>query len=63
MKEPTIKIAATGRIEPERIPQYVAQNIAQAALSGILRAYNDPIIRADYERWKAERKAREGVKA
>ena len=59
-REPTLKITTTGRIETERIPAHVAENLAQTALRGILRAYNDPAIRADYERWMAQR---EGVRA
>ena len=54
-KEPAVRVTATGGIEPERIPAYVAENLAQVALRGILRAYNDPVIRADYERWMAQR--------
>lgn len=45
----------TGGIDLAAIPPYVAENLAQVALQEIRRAYNDPIIRADYERWKAER--------
>lgn len=59
-KEPAVRVTATGGIEPERIPAHVAENLAQTALQGILRAYNDPAIRADYERWMAQR---EGVRA
>lgn len=55
MKEPTVHTTATGRIEPEKIPAHVGQNIAQVAFAGILRAYRDPAIQADYQRWKAER--------
>ena len=39
-------------------PAHVARNLAQAAHRAILRDWNDPEIRADFERWKAERSAR-----
>lgn len=58
MNEPTVHTTMTGQIDTGAIPQYVAHNIAQVAFRGILRAYNDPAIRADYERWKAEREER-----
>lgn len=57
-KDPAVRVTASGGIEPERVPRHVAENLAQVAFSGILRAYNDPAIRADYERWKAEREGR-----
>lgn len=50
--------AATGGVNPKEVPSHVKENIAQVAFGGILQAWNDPAIRADYERWKAERKAR-----
>lgn len=54
---------ATGRIETAQIPAHVAENIAQVAFAGILRDYQNPTIRADYERWKAERAAKVGATA
>lgn len=38
------------------IPAYVAVNLAQAASAAIHRAWENPEIRADYERWKEERR-------
>lgn len=56
MSERQISMAVEhGKIEPGRIPPHVAENLAQSALSAIQKAYRDPAIRADYERWKAER--------
>lgn len=52
---PAVGVTAHGQIEVERIPPHVAENIAQIALRAIQRAYRDPTIRADYERWKAAR--------
>ena len=54
-KEPAVRVTAIGDIELGRIPPHVAENLAQSALGAIQRAYRDPAIRADYERWKAER--------
>lgn len=53
--------SATGNVRPANVPGYVSENIAQVAFSSILKAWNDPAIRADYERWRAERKARAKV--
>lgn len=55
MQEPQVRAVEHGQIEPGRIPPHVAENLAQSALGAIQRAYRDPAIRADYERWKAER--------
>ena len=43
-------------IDVDLIPGYVAENLAQSAHQAVLKAYEDPEIRAGYERWKAERK-------
>lgn len=59
--QPTVHTTTTGRIEPERIPAYVGQNVAQVAFAGILRAYKDPVIYADYLRWKREREKEGGT--
>ena len=57
--KPEFKItAASGKFEPNSVPSHVKENIAQVAFGSILQAWNTPEIRADYERWKAERKAR-----
>ena len=45
-------------LDTAQIPAHVARNLAQAAHRAILRDWNDPEIRADFERWKAERSAR-----
>lgn len=37
------------------IPAFVAVNLAQAAFEAIHRAWENPEIQADYQRWKAER--------
>ena len=57
MKELKIT-AATGGVRPAEVPGYVKENIAQVVYTSALRDWNNPEIRADYERWKAERKAR-----
>ena len=50
--------ATNGTVNPKEVPAHVKENIAQVAFGSILQAWNTPEIRADYERWKAERKAR-----
>lgn len=57
MNEPKIT-TITGSVNPKEIPGYVGENIAQTIYLGLLRAWDTPEIREDYERWKAERKAR-----
>ena len=41
------------QIDPNKIPGYVAHNIAQVLHKSIWEAWNDPVIRAEYERWDA----------
>lgn len=50
--------ATSGRFDPKSVPSHVRENIAQVLYTSALRDWNDPEIRADYERWKAKRKAR-----
>lgn len=45
------------QIDTKKIPGYVAHNIAQVLHKSIWEAWNDPVIRAEYERWKQERDA------
>lgn len=60
MKVKTVLISNTVRIDTARIPNHVAQNIAQVALRGIQEAYADPAVQADFRRWKAAREAQHG---
>lgn len=55
-----VPVADTVQIDPSLIPAWVAENLAQAALPGIQRAWRDPEIRADYNRWRAEQARQEG---
>lgn len=48
----------TVHINTSDIPAHVATNLAQALFEAIHREYDDPEVRADFERWKAERRAR-----
>lgn len=45
----------TVHINTSDIPAHVATNLAQALFEAIHREYDDPEVRADFERWKAER--------
>lgn len=40
------------------IPAFVAVNLAQAAFEALHRAWEDPVIQADFQQWKKERAAR-----
>ena len=42
------------RLDVSQIPDYVAENFAQAVYESIRRVYNDPKVQADFRRWKAE---------
>ena len=50
-----VKVGTCANIEPEMIPAAVGREIARALLTAILRDYDDPEIKADFQRWKAER--------
>ena len=50
-----VKVGTCANIEPEMIPAAVGREIARALLPAILRDYDDPEIKADFQRWKAER--------
>ncbi len=49
-------------IDVNLIPKYAAENLAQSVYQAVRRAYDDPEIRAGYERWKAERESKIGDK-
>ncbi len=46
------------KITTSKIPAYTATDLAQAAFSAVKQAYQQPEIREEYERWKAERERR-----
>lgn len=46
------------QIHTSDIPAFVAVNLAQAAFEALHRAWENPDIREDYERWKAARQSR-----
>ena len=50
-----VNTGTTVQIDTKKIPGYVAHNIAQVLHKSIWEAWNDPDIRAEYERWKQER--------
>ena len=53
-----VLITPAAPLDTAQITAHVARNLAQAAHRAILRDWNDPEIMADFERWKAERSAR-----
>lgn len=63
MSEPcTVQVSTCAPINPAEIPETVGMILAQTLLPDLQRAYADPIIQADYQRWKAERAAKGGEK-
>ena len=53
-----VLITPAAPLDTAQIPAHVARNLAQVAHRALLRDWDNPEIRADYERWKAERSAR-----
>ena len=53
-----VLITPAAPLDTAQIPGHVARNLAQVAHRALLRDWDNPEIRADYERWKAERSAR-----
>ena len=63
MSEPrTVRVGTCPPINPAEIPVTVGMILAQTLLPDLQRAYADPEIQADYQRWKAERAAKGGEK-
>lgn len=63
MKDPKVeKVGTCPPINPAEIPETVGMILAQTLLPDLQRAYADPRIQADYQRWKAERAAKGGEK-
>jgi hypothetical protein len=61
MSEPsTVRVGTCTPINPAEIPATVGMILAQTLLPDLQRAYADPRIQADYQRWKAERAAKGG---
>jgi len=55
MKEPKVVVVkAASPINPKEIPETVGMLLAESLLKDLQRAYKDPAIQADYQRWKAE---------
>lgn len=53
-----VLITPASPLDTAQIPGHVARNLAQVAHKAILRDWSNPEIRADFERWKAERETR-----
>lgn len=43
------------QINTSDIPAFVAVNLAQAAFEALHRAWENPAIQADYQRWKEQK--------
>lgn len=52
-----VPLGSAPPVDTTSIPASTAHNIAQVAHRALLRDWNDPAIREDYRRWKAERAA------
>lgn len=48
------------QINTSDIPAFVAVNLAQAAFEALHRAWENPEIQADYQRWKAQKMKERG---
>ena len=53
-----LAVICEGEIQIDLIPEWAGENVAQTAYKAVLRAWEDPAIRAGYEQWKSERKAK-----
>ena len=45
------------RLDPKTIPKAEQAHIGQLVFDAILREFQNPVIRAEYVRWKADRAA------
>lgn len=61
--EKEFRTTIIGNIDVSQIPDYVQENLIESLHAAVLRAWNDPEIRARYEQWKLERQANSGVEA
>lgn len=41
--------------DPSKIPAYVAKDIGRTIYDAVVLAFQQPGVREDYQRWKAER--------
>ena len=46
------------KLDTKKIPKAERENIAQIVFDAVQREFQDPEVRAEYERWKAERAAK-----
>ncbi|MGN0706614.1 MAG: hypothetical protein ACI4JC_01260 [Faecalibacterium sp.] len=60
-KNRLVAVPASGTEAPvldtRKVPSYIKQNIGQVVFDAIQRDFQRPEVKADYERWKAERQA------
>ena len=55
--------APAPRLDTGKVPRHIKTTLAQALFDAINADFQRPEVRADYERWKAERaKYQEGAK-
>ena len=52
-----VQVGTCTPIDPIQIPEVVGVLFAQTLLPDLQRAYADPFIQADYQKWKAKRLA------
>lgn len=45
------------RIDPDRIPDHETKAMCRAIVAGVKRLFEDPEVKADFEKWKAARQA------
>ncbi len=47
------------QIDPEKVPPFTRRKLARPLLSIVAKAFEDPNVQRDFERWKQEKKAKE----
>lgn len=50
-------------IDLDTIPENESDALCRAVLHGMVALFDDPIVRADYEKWKNEKKLRKEAAA
>ncbi len=59
MAELTTRITAGARPDSTDIPKYIIDGVARATLNAMIRYFDDPAVKADYEKWLKQQKHKE----
>lgn len=66
MKKQKVVLSRTSEtvdIKINKIPKYQVDRMCKVVLEGTARLFEDPAVRADFERWKKEEAAKAAAKA